>query len=234
MTPSNGFSLAKAMAISAAFPGGIGPLTIRSGDYVWKKLRGWDVGEPEAYNLAFSRLHLYDGGVYDNLGIEPLFDIGKQCIKKDDTLRDQLTYLLVSDGGAPLPRQTIPHPLNPFRFKRIADIALDQSRALRVRAFVSFLQQQPDSGAYLGIGADAQSSIRRFRSGKEAVAASLLAGKWLQAEQAREAAGYDTTLSKMPTAGFDLLALHGYETAKWNIELMEASVRPCADAESRS
>ncbi len=214
------FSLARAMAISAAFPGGIGPLTVKSEKFEWKKRKQWGAGEPEPYKLPYDRLHLYDGGLYDNLGIEPMFDVGRQELKNDDTLRSDITYLLVSDGGAPLARQTIPHPLNPFRFKRIADIALDQGRALRVRAFVNFLQKNPAAGAYVGIGTAAESSIKRFAKGRETIASELLSRAWLSAADAKRAATYSTTLHKLTESSFDLLARHGYETAKWNVEMM--------------
>lgn len=214
------FSLARAMAISAAFPGGIGPLTLKTTEFHWKKRKQWDATEPEPYQSPYNHLHLYDGGLYDNLGIEPMFDVGQQSLKKDKTLPSDVTYLLVSDGGAPLARQTIPHPLNPFRFKRIADISLDQCRALRVRAFVNFLQNNVTSGAYVGIGAAAESSIKRFSKGREALATKLLTYTWLSADDARRAATYSTTLGKLSEDTFDLLERNGYETAKWNIEMM--------------
>lgn len=214
------FGLARAMAISAAFPGGIGPLTVKGEAFQWRKRKQWDAGEPEPYQLPFNRLHLYDGGLYDNLGIEPMFDVGRQELKSDVTLRSDVTYLLVSDGGAPLARQTIPHQLNPFRFKRIADIALDQSRALRVRAFVNFLQKNPTAGAYAGIGTAAESAIERFAKGRETVASELLTQTWLSAGDAKRAATYSTTLRRLTESSFDLLARHGYETVKWNVEMM--------------
>lgn len=107
-------------------------------------MREWTAEIPEAHVPPYKKLHLYDGGLYDNLGLEPLFDVGSQSFKHDEDVN--LTYLLVSDGGAPLTRQTIPHPLNPFRFKRIADIALDQTRALRVRSFTNFVIKHPFKG----------------------------------------------------------------------------------------
>lgn len=219
----DGFSLAKAMAISAAFPGGIGPLTVKSADFKWKKREQWGAGEPQPIQLPFHQLHLYDGGVYDNLGIEPLFDVGRQEFKKDDTLHTDVAYLLVSDAGAPLARQAIPHQLNPLRFKRLADIALDQCRSLRVRAFVDFIQNNPTAGAYVGIGAAAEPAIRRFTKGREALAAELLMENWLTADDAERAAKYGTTLRRMPESSFDLLERHGYETAKWNMKLMSQS-----------
>lgn len=214
------FSLARAMAVSAAFPGGVGPLALKTEDFEWEKRGQWGAGIPQPYEPPFKRIHLYDGGLYDNLGIEPLFDVGSQELKADKTLRSKVTYLVVSDGGAPLARRAIPHPLNPFRFKRIADIALDQTRALRVRAFVNFLQRNPAAGAFLGIGAAAESSIRRFSEGRSDIATKLLAQPWLSARDVKTAETYATTLHKMPGSSFDLIAKHGYETAKWNIEMM--------------
>jgi len=217
------FSLAKAMAISAAFPGGIGPLSVKTKDFQWEKRPGeWGKGQGSVLPFAppFRRLHLYDGGLYDNLGIEPLFDIGRQAFKADETLERQANFLLVSDAGAALARKPILHPLNPFRFKRIADIALDQTRSLRVRALMNFLQQEPESGAYLGIGAAASTNIRRLAAGRESVAARLQAHGWVPEAEARLAAAYRTTLCRMTEPSFDLIARHGYETAKWNLELL--------------
>ncbi|MDK2123056.1 patatin-like phospholipase family protein [Parachitinimonas caeni] len=216
----NDFGLASAMAISAAFPGGIGPLTIKSDRFSWMKRKDWSGSSPEPYQSPFHNLHLYDGGLYDNLGIEPMFDVGRQLLKRDATLKADVAYLLVSDGGAPLARQTIPHPLNPFRFKRIADIALDQCRALRLRSFVNFLQVYPKAGAYVGIGAAAEPSIRKHARGKEALAETLLVDEWLSSDDAERAATYDTTLRRLSMPIFNLLERHGYETAKWNLSLM--------------
>lgn len=219
----NDFNLAKAMAVSAAFPGGIGPLAVKSADYAWEKREKWGMGKFESCRLPFHHLHLYDGGVYDNLGIEPIFDVGNQKFKDDDTLPSKIGYLLVSDAGTRFARQPIPHQLNPLRFKRLADIALAQCRSLRVRAFVNFIKENPTAGAYVGIGTAAEPSIRRFAEGREAVAAELLTENWLTPDDATRAAMYGTTLRRMLESDFDLLAQHGYETAKWNMKLMSTS-----------
>lgn len=216
------FSMAKAMAISAAFPGGIGPLSVKTEDFHWNKRPGeWgpEQGSTVQFAPPFKRLHLYDGGLYDNLGIEPLFDVGRQELKMDETLEHQAQFLLVSDAGAAFRRQPILNPLNPLRFKRIADIALDQTRALRVRSLMGFLQQQPESGAYLGIGTAADAGIRRFLASREKLATQLQADGWLSAAESQSAATYNTTLCRMTKQSFDLIARHGYETAKWNLEL---------------
>nr|VFK19377.1 MAG: NTE family protein [Candidatus Kentron sp. LFY] len=212
------FPLASAMAMSAAFPGGIGPLAINPKHFDWKKRGYWDLpaSEERPHTLPFHKLHLYDGGLYDNLGIEPLFDMGKQMLKTDITLVD---YLVVSDAGAPLTRERIPHPINPFRFKRMADITLDQTRALRVRAFVNFLQNNLSSGAYLQLGAIPNECIERLSKDRCATVQQLLTHTWLQKSDIQAAVESPTTLHRLTKTDFDLLARHGYETAMWNHKL---------------
>jgi NTE family protein len=220
------FSLAKAMAISAAFPGGVGPLAIHTNAFDWRKRAGWGDGMSDSHKQPFDTIHLYDGGLYDNLGIEPLFDVGAQVLKKDESMTTGVGYLLVSDGGAPLPREGIPHSLNPFRFKRIADIALDQCRALRVRSFMNFLQGNPSAGAFVGIGAGAVDSITRLSTGREERVKELLHGEWLASDDAKRAATYSTTLGRLKLSTFDLVERHGYETTKWNLELLSRPPKP--------
>ncbi|MGY6268822.1 patatin-like phospholipase family protein [Achromobacter denitrificans] len=214
------FKLAKAMAISAAFPGGIGPLVIDPTKFSWEKSADWNARKPESVSLPYSKLHLYDGGVYDNLGLEPMFDMGKQQLKNDTSLPSPVNYLLVSDGGAPFTRAPIPHQLHPYRFKRLMDIAMDQTRNLRVRAFVSYLMGGPNRGGFLGIGAVPKESIARFTKSRRELGAQLLGETWLSAQECKRAASIRTTLARMREADYDLLERHGYETARWTIELM--------------
>ncbi|WP_341317492.1 patatin-like phospholipase family protein [Paraburkholderia sp. IMGN_8] len=209
-------NLASALAVSAAFPGLIGPLAIRPRDFRWMKREHWDSKDGEKpYEVPHERLHLYDGGIYDNLGIEPLFDVGRQQLKKNGD--ESINRLIVSDAGAAFPRKQIPHPLNPHRFRRIADIALEQTRALRVRCFANFLQANAGAGLYLRIGDDAETALEKWK--ERTSAALLLEHKWLSKEFTTRAASVPTTLDRLDETVFDLLARHGYETARWNSEL---------------
>lgn len=208
-------NLASALAVSAAFPGLIGPLAIRTRSFQWMKREHWDsIDGEKPYEVPYARLHLYDGGIYDNLGIEPLFDVGRQQFKNGD---DRINRLIVSDAGAALPRKQIPHPLNPHRFKRIADIALEQNRALRIRSFANFLQGNAGAGLHLHIGDDAGTALGKWKA--RSGATSLLHHKWLSVELANRAASVPTTLDRLDESVFDLLARHGHETARWNSEL---------------
>jgi len=209
------FKVAEAMAVSAAFPGLIGPFAIKTSDFMWHKRESWGatIESAEKKQPPFKHLHLYDGGVYDNLGTEPLFDSGKQEPK------DDADFILVSDAGAPLPRGNLGFSLNPFRMKRIADIMSDQARALRVRSFVSFLQNNPQRGAYFQIGTSAREKLETYKQHNPLLISELLTEDWLTSSDAARAANYSTNLSRMNERDFDLLERHGYETAKWNYEL---------------
>ncbi len=210
-TKATSFKVAQIMAASAAFPGGIGPFVITTKDFTWHKKPHWDSEESEEVkNFPYTHLHLYDGGIYDNLGIEPLFDVGINALKSG------ADYLIVSDAGMPLKRISHKFPLNPFRIKRILDIALDQTRALRIRTFVKFLINNDEKGEYIQIGVDAREKIEKYRNTNEVVAEDLLSCNWMDSSEINKAISYPTNLKLMEAEVFDRLERHGYETALWN------------------
>lgn len=183
------FPLASALAVSAAFPGGFGPLTLDARRFDWRR-RSWD-DPPEVAKLveaAFHRIHLYDGGVYDNMGLEPFFDAGRQRPKHDGE------FIICSDAGAPLGNGFSHGPLSVFRLKRVADIMSDQSRSLRVRAFAHYLQQTPSGGAYLYINTSISEPEK--------------------CPSAQFAASFPTTLRRVDVEEFDRIAAHGQAVAK--------------------
>ncbi|QXI31327.1 patatin-like phospholipase family protein [Pseudomonas vanderleydeniana] len=182
-------SLAEALAVSAAFPGGIGPLVLDSRRFKWMQ-RAWDAPLNTAVEtkLPFARLHLYDGGVYDNLGLEPFFDASTGRSKRYE-------YPIVAcDAGAPLKPGFEAGILSPWRLKRMADIMSDQSRALRVRTFVEYLNQAPGRGSYLGI------------------ASTLIAAP--PGSDAAFAANFPTSLNRLGHEVFDRIARHGHAVAQ--------------------
>jgi NTE family protein len=181
------YPLANALAVSAAFPGGFGPLSIKTNEFTWYK-REWDApkGSEASVPPLFEKFHLYDGGVYDNLGLEPFFDAGRNIAKLSGP------YILVSDAGLPLGSNPLGRAINPFRLKRVADIMSDQARALRVRTFVNYIQQAPDRGGFVFIGCQAQG---------------------MDAALADRAKAFPTTLRRLTLTEFDDLVRHGAEAA---------------------
>ena len=154
---SSNFLLAEAMAISAAFPGGIGPLTIKSSGLDWKKRPYWNAPVDAAMisPCSYKKLHLYDGGVYDNLGLEPFFDACNSTPKFKDT------SLLVSDAGAPYKKGFSYFAFNPWRLKRVMDLMSEQTRALRVRGFHGHLKRSLKGCGYIWIQEEIAGSLKQ-------------------------------------------------------------------------
>ena len=191
--------IADAIAASAAVPGLIGPLTIRSTDYDWHRYE--DRRLVPAVTPA-QRYELWDGGVYDNLGVEPLF-------KPGGGFRDGFDFLLVSDGSAPLPLDppTLLRSLKPgHRALRLVDVATEQVRGLRARSVVAEFGRSPDCGVYLRIGNSVKDIFR-------AVDKDAPAGNHLPATNVAWAANFKTTLRRLSRSEFDLLVRHGFEVA---------------------
>ena len=199
--PSENFSLANAMAISAAIPGGIGPLVIKTEHFNWQKKSDWFGPSSSAEKIIppFKKLHLSDGGVYDNLGLEAFFDSGKNQSK----IKAHAIYVL--DAGSPLLDKRNGSRFNPLRLKRIIDITMEQSRSLRIRSFLHHLIKDEGAGAYSVIGQHAQRLLPKH---------TLIADEWLSPQEVKQAECYPTHLKCMSVADFDLIARHGYESAK--------------------
>ena len=190
--------LSEAMAMSAAFPGGIGPIRFNTQNLTWRKKESWESSENiENYVPEFKSIDLYDGGLYDNLGLEPLFDIGKQTIKDQDAI--SIRHIIVSDASTPLKRAPLAFFFSPQRVIRWINISLDQVRALRVRSFVNFVKSNPENGKYLQLGADPVKSILQRGIPVSAEVKTLLSKEWLSADDVKKAALYPTTLHKMNT-----------------------------------
>jgi NTE family protein len=182
------FPLAKALAVSAAFPIGIGPLTINTADFVWKKRPYWGAPESaaEVVKLPYKEFQLYDGGLYDNLGTESLFDLGKlESRHKGD-------FIVVSDAGAPFTYGTAWGPLDLRRIKRFLDVMSDQTRALRVRSLVAYLKKDPSNGAFFPIGTPI--------NGRDC-------------PDARYATTFPTSLDRFSKDDFQRLCSYGYSVA---------------------
>ena len=206
---SSGFCLSDALAVSAAFPGGVGPLKVDVRQFTWKKRNNWDDPEGSEVEIVppYKSLHIYDGGVYDNLGTEPLYDPGRGIAKHKNIT------LIVSDAGSPFQNGFSVGSLNPFRLKRILDICMEQARSLRVRSLMNYIGADKSHGGYLMIG----------QFPKDILSKGELAGsEWQSDEDVKTAAGYPTNLSRITTADFDRIARHGYEMAK-AVDIIKAS-----------
>ncbi|TWU08050.1 patatin-like phospholipase family protein [Stieleria varia] len=191
------FRLSHALAASAAVPGLIGPLLIRSKHHRWSEFRddAWCKIPPK-----YQYLHLWDGGVYDNLGVESLF-------KPGEGLREGTDYLIVCDASRPLGSETRQSRWRPGYLKaslRLVDVATDQVRSLRARMLMEHFKSNPGTGAYLRLGLSTQRIYARSDSdGKPS----------LTHDEVRQVSQIETTLRRITHSEFSLLFRHGFEVA---------------------
>ncbi|SMP48215.1 NTE family protein [Neorhodopirellula lusitana] len=191
------FRLSQALAASAAVPGLIGPLLLRSRHYRWSEYKNDDW---QSISPKYKRLHLWDGGVYDNLGVESLF-------KPGEGLRDGTDFLIVCDASRALSSEARQSRWRPGYLKasmRLVDVATDQVRSLRARMLMEYFKQNPGTGAYLRLG----------RSTKKAYSRQPSLGKpELTDREVRFVSQMETTLRRLSHHEFSLLFRHGYEVA---------------------
>ncbi|MCA9139567.1 MAG: patatin-like phospholipase family protein [Planctomycetales bacterium] len=191
------FRLSQALAASAAVPGLIGPLRIGSRHHQWSEsVDGvWHRILPK-----YNHLHLWDGGVYDNLGVEALF-------KPGEGLREGTDFLIVCDASRPLSSETRHSRWRPGYLKaslRLVDVATDQVRSLRARMLMEHFKQNPGTGAYLRLGlATKRMYLRHPSGGKPALTDS----------EVSVVSQIETTLRRLTHGEFSLLFRHGFEVA---------------------
>ncbi len=189
--------IADAMAASAAVPGLIGPLVIRTRSYRWHR---YEAGQLIPTSTRASAYSLWDGGVYDNLGVEPLF-------KPSGGLRDGVDLLVVSDASAPVnfTRHTLSGIVRPAQHVlRLVDIASDQVRGLRARAVVAHFARTEDAGVYLRMG----NTVSQIYS---AVGWDAPTGDHLTAEDVFHARTFPTTLRRLTQSEATRIRRHGFE-----------------------
>jgi NTE family protein len=123
--------LARAIAASSCFPPIFGPLPIRADPAVYKKghYRGGDRRE------LLERIMLTDGGVYDNLGLEPAWK--------------ELSSVLVSDCGAPFAFSAGKLPLR--NLLRYTSVIMNQASSLRKRMLFERRRAGDYTATYWGI-----------------------------------------------------------------------------------
>jgi NTE family protein len=130
--PNPDLPMSRVVAASSAFPPFLSPVELKFSTGDWTPLPG----AVHANNDALRRcMLLTDGGVYDNMGLEALFD--------------RAGTVLVSDAGAPLDMDESPHTDWVRQPLRVMDIVTEQTRALRRRMLMDQLQQAQHEGAGL-------------------------------------------------------------------------------------
>jgi len=204
---SDAIKLSDAISASAAFPGLIGPLRLNLDKGEFELSPYYPVNIIEDIR-CIRHVWLWDGGVYENLGIEYLYKSGK--------LQKNIDFLIVSDASAGLGIESrrwswrIPFFLPSTR---IAEIATDQIRALRARMIINFFQNNPRKGIYINI----RNSVPHiFQAIGKRVPENW--GKFQEDNVVDECYKNKTDIKKLSLNEFEKLLARGYEAAMATFE----------------
>lgn len=228
--------LSDAVAASSGFPGLIGALVLDTRRAHWFKYvdaspEGSSIPTPDTAPqrktkpvdpVLFPAVHLWDGGVYDNFGMEGVFDI-------DQGWRKDIDFLIVSDAAG------VPHP-EAYQwgikgmYRMVTGIMMDQIRSLRTRAVLGQMIKDPDSGVLLKTGTTAKAALLPSAHKDEV---TTLGAQCLDEKQAALCADYATTIRRLPVEGFDLLFRHGFEVADYTLYAYTTSSKYIGYAASR-
>jgi NTE family protein len=212
-------ALSDALAASSAVPGLVGPLKLDTTHYQWLRFeRGKQAVEiPPAYE----KVHLWDGGVYDNLGLEPLTNYSGKTDSYE--FRQDVDFVIVSDAAGVPYGQAYPAGLRRAgSLMRMVDIMKDQARALRSRSLVAHikLDKHPfPPGRYFQIDNSCEEMARKgYRTPEEVEA---LCQGYLPPAKAQALASMSTTLRRLTPEEFRDLYRHGFEVADITLHIFD-------------
>jgi NTE family protein len=124
--------IATAVAASSAFPPFLSPVVLKLDESAYTPGSG-ELQRPPFTTKPF----LTDGGVYDNLGMEAIWE--------------RYETILISDGGGHMKEQERPKRLWPLHAYRVLGVIDSQVRALRKRSAIDGFKDGRQKGTYWGI-----------------------------------------------------------------------------------
>ncbi|MBX7540322.1 patatin-like phospholipase family protein [Qipengyuania sp. GH29] len=186
--------LADAVTASSAFPPFLSPYKLKvSPD-------AFTIREPGVPDSFFSDISLTDGGVYDNYGLEPIWD--------------RYTNVLVSDGGGSLPLEASPAPGWGRQTYRVLNVIHQQVHSIRSRQVVQAYNDGDMQGAFWSI----RTPVSRYPVKMPDAPTD---------EQGRALAETPTRLKKMSTSLQEQLINFGYASCDASLRsYFDASITP--------
>lgn len=204
-----------AMSASSGFPGLVGALPLKTSPYSWFNYtdQARDLTEPldpkedfqrgtTPVTPAYSQVHLWDGGAYDNLGVESLHNFITGW-------REGVDFLIISDASG-RPKSEKYHAGIQALLHLITGVMMDQIRSLRSRAITERFINHKDAGVLLQIGKTTEDTL--IGAGKTE-AARQYAPQCLSAKETNLAANMETVIRKLTQVEFERLFRHGFELA---------------------
>jgi len=206
--------LSIAMSASAAIPYLVGKLVLSI------EKEGWFGFDHSKGNYSIPKdppsdaVSLWDGGIYENLGVEPLYKPREGIIKN-------CNLLIVSDASAYL-KKIYKNPTGIFcssfpyiRTPRLFDITTDQIRALRNRQIISDVETKGIKASIVRLGNPVQQIDNDVNNKfKNRVTRSLKDyNSFLSLEEINKIKFMGTHVRKLTVSEFDNLLRHGFEVA---------------------
>lgn len=212
-TRLDSFLLSDALAASAGFPFLIGPLVIEA-DVANREWYEYETKYDEAGcrlgrvpkplpQPRHKKAHLWDGGVYDNMGLESLFRISEKW-------QHHVDFLIASDVSGMSREEDFSLLKTPSRLT--AGIMMNQIRALRSRSFINRCKNRWDGnrGALLRIGKTCKELLSETLHCSEI---PVVSQHYLTQEDVLKVSQLGTTLKRLKKDTLSSLIRHGFETA---------------------
>jgi NTE family protein len=197
--------VAVAVAASAAVPYVIGALPLPLPAAGWWETDPATGKQTRTMTPSKARVRLWDGGAYDNMGLEALSKPGRGLRSCE--------FLICSDASGPLRPPGSSTIAALFRGSlsspRLFDVAGDQIRALRSRMLIADIAAGTVDGVLLRMG----NSVRAVDVKTGTTRPATFYDGFQSDEQAELALRHPTDLKAPSEAQFDMLARHGFEIA---------------------
>ena len=178
-TPPPDWPVAKAVAASSCFPPVFDPMSLK---YTPNPNSHHAMTDETLRRKLISSLRLSDGGVYDNLGLEPAWK--------------NHAFVLASDGGAPFRIEPTTSIIK--QWKRYFGIAGNQCEGLRKRWLIANFKEHILDGTYWGIG----SAVERYDPSIDSPYSKELASQVIS--------NIRTDMDGFSKAEIEILENHGY------------------------
>ena len=214
-TRDNPIPISDAMTASSGFPGLIGAFPLKTTSFSWYKYAdsARELTEPldpmddlqretQPVPPPYPKVHLWDGGAYDNLGVESLHNFITGW-------REGVDFLIISDAsGRPKPEKY--HPGVKALLRLMTGVMMDQIRSLRSRAITERFINHKDQGVLLQIGKTTLATLNGAGKKEDARIYGPLA---LNSKETTRAANMETVIRRLTQEEFTRLFRHGFELA---------------------
>lgn len=213
--------LSDALAASAGFPVAIGPLALSTDDYDWVNYKPGSTREYESIpKPSYKHFHLWDGGVYDNLGLEPLINFDSSST--DYNYRSGMDTLFISNASGRMKPRTYARGWKAI--DRLISIPKYQIEALRSRDTIHRFHSHDGIGRYFKTGNSCWKILRDADKTQDEL--KTICKDYLGPDEVTKAADFSTTIRQLKSQEFHLLFRHGFEVADCTLHAYGAQEYP--------